>query len=472
MKARQIPLLTIEIRQEQDVVLVRQRVRQVAELLGFDRQNQTRLATAVSEIARNAYEYAQGGNVELLLDSSADAHRFRVRIADQGPGIPHLQEVLDGDYTSRTGLGLGIVGARRLSDRFHIASEVGQGTVVEMEKDLPRRLGSPRPDVAQIARALARDVLQSPFDEVQVQNREMLRALEELEIRQGELDQLNRELSDTNRGVMALYTELDEKAKELERASEMKTSFLSNMSHEFRTPLNSIMGLARLLLANADGPLTAEQEKQVTFIYRSAQQLSEVVNDLLDTAKIEAGKVTVQPQECNITDLFSSLRGVFRPIVGGAGDVALLFEELSELPELYTDEGKVAQILRNLISNALKFTEQGEVRVTAERQPGDTVAFAVTDTGIGIAPEDQTRIFEDFAQVDGIAQRRVKGTGLGLPLSRRLAELLGGTILVTSQPGAGSTFTLTIPIRYTDDGQANEVTAIPEFTAAGGRIYG
>jgi signal transduction histidine kinase len=155
----------------------------------------------------------------------------------------------------------------------------------------------------------------------------------------------------------------------------------------------------------------------------------------------------VRPAAFSVADLFAGLRGMFRAITP-TERVALVFEEPANLPGLVTDEGKLSQILRNLISNALKFTEQGEVRVTAAYEPAGRVTFVVADTGIGIAPEDQERIFEEFSQLDSALQRRATGAGLGLPLSRKLAELLGGELTLSSTPGAGSTFTVSIPARY------------------------
>jgi CheY-like chemotaxis protein len=220
------------------------------------------------------------------------------------------------------------------------------------------------------------------------------------------------------------------------------------MSHEFRTPVNSIQALARLLLERTDGELTAEQERQVAFIRKAADSLSELVNDLLDLAKVEAGKIVVTPVDFEVANLFGALRGMLRPLLANES-LNLVFEEPEGIPPLHTDEGKVSQILRNFISNALKFTERGEVRVSAQLVPGsDLVRFAVADTGIGIALEDQQRIFQEFTQVDSPIQRRVKGTGLGLPLCRKLAELLGGEVSVVSQPGEGSTFTATIPMMH------------------------
>lgn len=445
-RAMSIPLLTVEIRYEQDVVLSRQRSRQIAERLGFDGRDQAWVATAVSEIARNAFQYAGGGRVEFRLEDNLP-QQFVMTIRDQGSGIANLQDVLDGHYTSSTGMGLGIVGARRLMDTFQITS-TPQGTTVLMGKFLPRRAPlMTAAELAQLTGDLTERSPQNPYEELQQQNQELLRTLEELRKREDELSQLNRELEDTNRGVVALYAELDEKAESLQRANEIKTRFLSNMSHEFRTPVNSILSLTGLLLDRLDGDLTAEQDKQVRFIRKAAEALSDLVNDLLDLAKVEAGKVEVRADWFEVSDLFGTLRGMLRPLTVNNPAVALVFVQPTGLPSMYSDEGKIAQILRNFISNALKFTEQGEVRVSALPQ-NNQICFQVQDTGIGIAAQDQERIFEDFVQLDSPRQRQVKGTGLGLSLSRRLVELLGGTVSVTSQVGQGSTFRAVLPSLY------------------------
>jgi CheY-like chemotaxis protein len=199
-----------------------------------------------------------------------------------------------------------------------------------------------------------------------------------------------------------------------------------------------------LLLDRIDGELTPEQERQVGYIRRSAEHLLELVNDLLDLAKVEAGKVEVKATAFSVSSLFGALRGALRPLLASPS-VELIFDVADDMPELVTDEAKVAQILRNLISNALKFTEKGEVSVRAQYDVEAKLAiFSVRDTGIGIAPEHQSRIFEEFSQIDTRFQKS-KGTGLGLPLSRSLADLLGGTIRVESVVGQGSVFTLAIP---------------------------
>ena len=437
------PILTTEIRYEHDVVLARQRVREVARLLGFETQDQTRIATAVSELARNAFQYAGTGRVDVLLERGEDP-ALVVRVSDRGPGIADLAGVLEGRYVSSTGMGLGIVGAQRLTDRFDISSGPA-GTVVSVAKTLPRERVVTPEQVAELSAGLAAAKPNDPFAELQQQNQEVLQALDQLRARQAEVERLNTELAETNRGVVALYAELDERATALALASQHKSRFLSNISHELRTPLGSIINISRILLHRFDGPLTSEQEHQVELINRSAQALSTLVGDLLDLARVEAGKPVLRVTHTTVSDILASLRGMFRPLVLDTR-VALVIEEPDVAMRLTTDEGKLSQILRNLVSNALKFTEEGEVSVRVEQSEPDRVRFRVTDTGIGIASEHLDTIFTEFGQVEVPQQHRYRGTGLGLPLSRALAHLLGGTLTVQSAPGGGSTFTVEIPM--------------------------
>jgi signal transduction histidine kinase/DNA-binding response OmpR family regulator len=456
------PLLTVAIQYEQDVVVARQRARQIAALVGFEGQDQTRIATAVSEIARNAYRYAGGGRVEFALEGDSAPQLLVVKVSDKGPGIPDVAHILSGRYRSSTGLGIGLIGAHRLMDRVEIRTAPAAGTDVTLRKMLPPR--SPlisRAGASKIVHELTSKPPVGPHEELQRQNQELLRALSELRERQDELMHLNRELEDTNRGVVALYAELDEKADHLRRADEMKSKFLSNMSHEFRTPLNSIRALSKILLERLDGTLTDEQDKQVRFIAKAADDLTELVNDLLDLAKIEAGKTEVRPVEFEVTNLFSALRGMLRPLLI-SDDVKLVFEDPPASLVIYNDEGKVSQILRNFISNAIKFTERGEVRVTATPSAdGRTLVLSVADTGIGIREEDQSRIFEEFTQLANPLQGRVKGTGLGLPLCRRLARLMHGEVTVQSTFGLGSTFSARLPMHFDDRAATTATAAAP-----------
>jgi signal transduction histidine kinase len=284
-------------------------------------------------------------------------------------------------------------------------------------------------------------------------NDQQLQQLQQLRM---EADALRAELDETNQGVLALYAELDQQAEQLREVSELKSRFLSYMSHEFRTPLGSILSMTRLLEDGMDGPLTDEQRRQVRFISASTSELREMVDDLLDLAKIEAGRITISPAWFDLMDLFSALRGMFRPLVEG-DRLDLLFEDPPALPMLYTDDKKLAQILRNFISNALKFTPNGQVVVSARMQGDDSVRFSVRDTGIGIPAELQSTLFEDFVQVDTPLQKRLRGTGLGLSLCKRFAELLGGHVGVDSVVGEGSDFYVVLPYKLAEEAPRAEL---------------
>jgi signal transduction histidine kinase len=269
----------------------------------------------------------------------------------------------------------------------------------------------------------------------------------QIEMQQSEVASLAAELAETNKGVLALYAELDDNATQLKEAADLKSRFLSYMSHEFRTPLASITSVTDILLGGLDGPLTSEQQKQMKFVQGSVRELTEMVDDLLDLAKVEAGRISISPEWFEMVDLFSALRGMFRPIIGNSA-VALILEEPESVPRLFTDDKKLSQILRNFISNALKFTMEGEVRVTAQLRDENWIEFAVTDTGIGIAPEHLSTLFSDFVQLDTRIHKRLRGTGLGLSLAKKFSELLGGQVFAESELGKGSRFSVRIPLRY------------------------
>ncbi len=418
-------ILAVGLDDEQDVVLVRQRARQVSHLLGFSQQDQVRVATAVSEVARGA---SFGGRAAFLIREAGRRQYLEVTIS-AGNGA---HGALSDDA---------VVTAHRLMDEC----DVTQG-VITMRKALPPQLWIDNARLGEIAAQLAKDSpVANTYNELQLQNRELVATLAELRERQEDLLSLTRELEDTNRGIVALYAEIEDKAERLRRADEMKSRFLSNTSHELRTPLSSIRALAKLLLDRMDGDLTPEQERQVRYIEAAAADLSELVNDLLDLAKIEAGRVEVVVAPVVVDNLFRALKAMMRPLVDEAR-VDLIFEPCAYTEAFDSDEGKISQVLRNFMSNALKFTEQGAVRVSAFHDPeADTITFAVADTGIGISPDNLQLIFEEFSQIEHPLQRRSKGTGLGLPLCRKLADLLGGRVDVVSQPGVGSTFSLVLP---------------------------
>ena len=287
--------------------------------------------------------------------------------------------------------------------------------------------------------------LSDTMGEIVELNREVTRQKKELERQHDALGRAYRELDESNRGVLTLHAELADKADVLKRAADVKGRVVANVSHEFRTPLHTILGLSKLLVDGSDGPLGDEQLKQVRFIRSSAEELYALVSDLLDLSKAESGTAIVRSARFGAADFFASLRGQLRPLLETPEAVNLVFDEPDPGIELETDESKVAQVMRNLVSNALKFTECGEVRVSLELRDGAAL-FRVADTGVGIASENFETVFEEFGQVESAVQQRVRGTGLGLPLSRKLAELLGGTLTLESELGKGSTFTLRIPV--------------------------
>jgi signal transduction histidine kinase len=442
-------VLSISLESEQDVVLVRQRARQVSHLLGFSQQDQVRIATAVSEVARACQQRGTGRAAFNLLDENGK-QQLDVAISVKPRNAGAAQLLLAAEAPE-----MAIVSAHRLMDRCTVEGDA-EGICVILRKYVPPQAWLGPGDMAEISRKLAASPVANSYHEVQQQNQELLTTLAELRERQEDLLSLTRELEDTNRGIVALYAEIEDKAERLRRADEMKSRFLSNTSHELRTPLSSIRALAKLLLDRMDGDLTVEQERQVQFIERAANDLSDLVNDLLDLAKIEAGKVEVLVAPVVVENMFRALKGMLRPLVDAAR-VELVFDTGGITGPFDSDEGKISQILRNFISNALKFTEQGAVTVSARADAG-MIAFSVADTGIGISPDNLQLIFEEFSQIEHPLQRKSKGTGLGLPLCRKLADLLGGRVEVESTIGAGSTFTLILPQRYQPTPQSTDVT--------------
>ena len=343
----------------------------------------------------------------------------------------------------------GIVAAGRLMDT--VTTDVD---VVRLTK---RRPLDPTLDTSAVAERLAAMLPESSLEELRRNNQDLIAALEDVTRQKEQLLLLNAELQETNRGVMALYSELseeleqtnrgvvalyrelDEKSEQLRVASESKNRFWANVSHELRTPLNSIIGLTRLL-ADPSGGLGTEQLYQVGLIRSTADTLVTLVNDLLDVAKAESGQLLINPAQVRLPALLATLRGLTGPMAEGKPvDVVVSADEAPAT--ILTDEMALTAILRNLLSNAIKYTDSGEVRLTVRTVPG-RVELRVSDTGTGIPPGQLERVFEEFYQVPG-AKRG--GTGLGLPYARRLSALLGGELTLTSEAGQGTTAVLSLP---------------------------
>ncbi|WP_033729163.1 response regulator [Pseudomonas putida] len=315
--------------------------------------------------------------------------------------------------------------------------------------------------------------LKTANEELEEQSRVLKESQAYLETQQAELEQTNEQLSERtdaldlkNEELSRAQAELQARADELQRSSKYKSEFLANMSHELRTPLNSSLILAKLLAENGEGNLSQEQVKFAESIYSAGNDLLNLINDILDIAKVEAGKLEVRPETTHVDRLVEGLRDMFTPLAAQKG---LGFEVTADehVPAtLFTDRQRLEQILKNLLSNAIKFTEHGQVSLNIGYQPEAGIVFAVRDTGIGIAPDQQQAIFGAFHQVDGTSNRRYGGTGLGLSISRDLARLLGGQITVQSTPGQGSVFSLVLPERHDVDAQpVAPLTLRPAVTA-------
>ena len=449
------PIISVRIASEQDIVVARQRARDLARHLGLAPQDQVALATADSEMARNVYQYARQGDVEFRMDLKSRPQFFSIRVQDEGPGIADLENVLDGRVKSQTGMGVGLMGTRRLTERFDITSKKGQGTCVVFGKSRPSHL---EPIDTYVLGNIAARLGQTPpptgAEELRNTERELRDSLQQLQTREDDLKRrtedltrLSIELEETNRGVVALYAELEERAAALRRADELKSRFLSHVSHEFRTPVNSVTALTRLLLRRTDGDLTPEQEKQVQFINKAAEGLTEMVDDLLDLAKMEAGKIELRPH-------------VFELGQASAPCAPLCVRSRRTMPSHWSwwilrpvsISGRIkansGRSFRNLVSNALKFTEAGEVRVQASYEPQSDIVTIRSFRHRHWPRAGRPGIYFPGILADhSSSPTQSERHRVGLPLSRKLAELMGGTLTVKSKLGEGSTFTLRLQSR-------------------------
>jgi CheY-like chemotaxis protein/signal transduction histidine kinase len=313
--------------------------------------------------------------------------------------------------------------------------------------------------------------LRSTNEELEAQSTELKAQAVTLEAQYEELTRANEELeehthvlTEQRNNLSAAQRELARKAAEVETASRYKSEFLANMSHELRTPLNSALILSKLLSDNRNGNLTAEQIKYANSIYAAGNDLLELINDVLDLAKVEAGKMDVVVDRVFVQKLSESLQSIFQPIAREKELTFAVEVDPTVAKAIETDSQRLKQILKNLLSNAIKFTEQGRVELRVFPMPGDCLGFEVSDSGIGIPLEQQDVIFEAFRQADGTTNRKYGGTGLGLSIAREFARLLGGDLTVQSSPGVGSKFLLVIPQIWAPQGAPE--AALPAWPTA------
>jgi len=388
-----------------------------------------------------------------------------------GEGLPHSVLVVPTSDDERVNGVIELGFLRPLSDRDVELLELiagNIGTSIEAAR-YRQRLQEVLAETQQLNEELQvqQEELKTANEELEEQSRILKESQAHLETQQVELEQTNEQLAEQaqilsdqrdamdrkNTELNHAQTQLEERADELQRSSKYKSEFLANMSHELRTPLNSSLILAKLLAENPQDNLSAEQVKFAESIYSAGNDLLNLINDILDISKVEAGKLEVRPENTSVARLVDGLRGMFQPL---AADKHLDFQielQTGSPMMIYTDRQRLEQVIKNLLSNAVKFTEKGTVTLTVASQPNDGIAFVVRDSGIGIAADQQESIFEAFRQADGTTNRRYGGTGLGLSISRDLAALLGGSISVTSEPGQGSVFTLVLPQQYVEPGE-------------------
>jgi signal transduction histidine kinase/DNA-binding response OmpR family regulator/CHASE3 domain sensor protein len=423
--------------------------------------------------------FVRAGAVGLAPDGQGDTARpagsLLSRAVDENRVIV-VNDVPDGYFTVGSGLGQAkprhLVVAPGVSDGM-VQGVLELGFFQPVDDDAVTLLEQASPAIAIALRSAAyraelnrlleetrrqSEALQAQQEELRVSNEELeeqSRALREsqheLEEQQAELEQTNAHLSgqseqlEQQRDALRAANQATElKAREVERASKYKSEFLANMSHELRTPLNSALILSKLLADNTAGNLSEEQVKFARTIHTSGNDLLTLINDILDLSKIEAGHVDVRSEPVKTEALLDDLSALLSPIAAEKGLSFTVAVEPGTPPIIETDRQRLEQVLKNLLSNALKFTDAGGVTLGVRAERGGRVAFTVGDTGIGIDPDQQARIFEAFQQADGSISRRYGGTGLGLSISLELARRLGGEITVQSEPGKGSTFTLTI----------------------------
>ena len=447
-----LPLVTVSLRRENDLLIARQRARQIAQLLGFSSTDSTRITTALAEIARNALVYGGGGTVAFTLEQDRTTQALVVDVADDGPGVVELATILAGQYGSQTGMGIGITGSRALMDRFRIDTAPGAGTRVSMAKLLP--VGAKRitpADIARVCDALVARGDGSPFGELQLQNQELLTALDEITRRQAEVERLSLVAGQAR-------ARAEEAQLVAERAVAVQERFMALTTHEFRTPLGAMQGYIELLELQLEGMLSEKQIEWFVRVKRACKHLIGVTNDFLDMTKGEAGHLRIA-RVPGVARLAMSEAAALVAPQAAARTVEIALTEAVEKVVYVGDSDRVRQVLVNVLGNAVSFTPAGgSIRMTAAyvNEPpvdsgltgGPWCTIRVADSGPGIPDEKVAQVFEPFVQVASGSQAGRKGTGLGLTVSRQLALLMGGDLIAEGHAGidGGAAFTLWLPV--------------------------
>jgi signal transduction histidine kinase len=439
-----LTIMAVAVKSELDVLVSRQRARQVTALCGFNTHDQVRISTVVSELARNIHNYAVSGKVEFAVSELNHRQVLVIRVEDQGPGIEDLDSILAGRYQSKTGMGLGIIGARRLMDHFNIATSRNEGTTLVLKKTFP--LDAPLLTPAKIeAFSSELGVLQDnvALAEAKHQNVELQQALAALKLHQQELLALTQELRSTNDTVVALNSELEEKALQLQRADVRKDEFLAILAHELRNPLAAASLAADVLEA---APVSQDRVVELgQVISRQVDHMSRLVEDLLDVSRVTRGLVAIDRKKVDMRILAQTAAEQLDPLIKSKSH-RFVASYPDEACFVSGDATRLVQVMTNLISNAARYTpDGGDLRFALSRQD-NAVTLTMTDNGIGIAPDLIPKLFDLYVQAERSTNGRTGGLGIGLTLVKSIVELHHGDITASSAgPGMGSVFVVTLP---------------------------
>jgi signal transduction histidine kinase len=488
------PIMTVALIEEADIVAARQRARQIADLLGFEAQDQTRIATAVSEIARNATTYGGGGRIEFGIEN-ADVPSLVIRIRDKGPGIADVDAILEGRFRSTSGMGVGISGTRRLMDRFEFDSQPGQGTSVVLGKRLPKTVTSvSTASLAEIGKVLAATGASDPLVEARTQNQELLQALAALKAKQDESDRLNAELEETNRGVVALYAELDGKAAQLSALNgqlegrvaaavsecqqandalrqsqkmEAVGQLTGGIAHDFNNLLQIVTGNLEMLLRRLPAD-DVRLRRAADNAMSGAQRAATLTQRLLAFAR----RQPLAPKPLDPNQLVEGMSDLMRRTLGETVSVDVRLAP--ELWKVEADANQLENALLNLAVNARDAMSPGgtltistangiigEADVEDDAIPGHYVSLAVCDTGAGMSEATMTRVFEPFFTTKEVG----KGTGLGLSMVYGFVKQSGGHLRIESALDRGTTVTLYLP-KFTGVAPTEEPAVVGETAPA------
>ncbi|HEV2610026.1 MAG TPA: ATP-binding protein [Noviherbaspirillum sp.] len=437
-------ILSVSVKTELDVLAARQRSRQITALCGFTSHDQVRISTVVSELARNIYNYADSGRIDFSISQQSDVQSLMIRIEDLGPGIAHLPLILAGRYHSETGMGLGILGARRMMDECDITTVPNEGTTIVLKKLLPAGAAYLTPAmIGDIGSQIGTLQVNVALSEMQQQNKDLLEGFAALKAHQDKLLQLTQELQTTNEKMVALNVELAVKAEQLQRADVRKDEFLAILAHELRTPL-----AAAAMTADVLENVPVSQARVIELgktISRQVGHMSRLVEDLLDVSRVTRGLVAIKNDPVDMRAVVLASLEQTSPLVKSKSHSLL-----QSLPDVAChvsgDMTRLVQVVSNLLTNAARYTPAGG-RITVDLAADeDWIVVEVMDNGVGIDPELMPRLFDLYVQAEVSTDARTGGLGLGLSLVKSIVDLHRGTVSAASEGnGKGSRFRVQLP---------------------------